>query len=115
MLYAVWILVSIVVGYLGKDKKIGFTWALLLSLFLSPLIGLLVVLFSSKPQQHEYRAYYEKANKLEYLGKKEEARDAYKEALYHLERDYKGLSGSEDRERQKLLNEIMSKVDKLED
>ncbi|MHB1106374.1 MAG: hypothetical protein ACYCZ2_08420 [Lutibacter sp.] len=36
------------VGQLGKNRKIGFGWSFALSLFLSPIIGLIITLFSKK-------------------------------------------------------------------
>ena len=36
------------VGQLGKNRNIGFGWSFALSLFLSPLIGLIITLFSKK-------------------------------------------------------------------
>lgn len=39
---------SALVGQLGKDREIGFGWSFALSLFLSPIIGLIITLFSKK-------------------------------------------------------------------
>lgn len=39
---------SILIGQLGKKRKIGFGWSFALSLFLSPIIGLIITLFSKK-------------------------------------------------------------------
>lgn len=36
------------VGQLGKNRKIGFGWSFALSLLLSPIIGLIITLFSKK-------------------------------------------------------------------
>jgi hypothetical protein len=36
------------VGLVGKNRKIGFGWSFVLSLFLSPVIGLIITLFSKK-------------------------------------------------------------------
>ena len=36
------------VGQLGKNRKIGFGWSFALSLFFSPIIGLIITLFSKK-------------------------------------------------------------------
>jgi len=48
----IWIILCIVIGLLGKNKKIGFGAAFLLSLILSPLIGLIIVLVSSSKEPH---------------------------------------------------------------
>ncbi|AFU69139.1 hypothetical protein P700755_002362 [Psychroflexus torquis ATCC 700755] len=39
---------SALVGQLGKKRKIGFGWSFALSVFLSPIIGLIITLFSKK-------------------------------------------------------------------
>jgi hypothetical protein len=36
------------VGQLGKNRNIGFGWSFALSLLLSPIIGLIITLFSKK-------------------------------------------------------------------
>ncbi|MFK7031599.1 hypothetical protein [Flavobacterium oreochromis] len=36
------------IGQLGKSRKIGFGWSFALSLFLSPIIGLIITLCSKK-------------------------------------------------------------------
>tara|TARA_B100000524_G_scaffold313475_2_gene190797 strand:- start:427 stop:600 length:174 start_codon:yes stop_codon:yes gene_type:complete len=42
------IVFSLLVGWFGSKRKIGFGWALALSLFLSPIIGFIIVCFSKK-------------------------------------------------------------------
>jgi ABC-type transport system involved in multi-copper enzyme maturation permease subunit len=42
------IVFSIIIGYYGSRRRIGFTVAFLISLFLTPIIGLLCVFSSSK-------------------------------------------------------------------
>ncbi|NKI27136.1 hypothetical protein HCG49_11235 [Arenibacter sp. 6A1] len=49
-----WILCSFVIGYLGTTKKIGFVFALILSLLLSPIVGLIIVLVSKKKSRYPY-------------------------------------------------------------
>lgn len=44
----IWLIVSALVALLGSNRKIGYGWSLLLCLFLSPLIGLIIILFSKK-------------------------------------------------------------------
>jgi len=46
MTIALWIIFSILIGLVGKDKSTGFAGALILSLLLSPIIGLIIVLVS---------------------------------------------------------------------
>lgn len=47
-----WFVFSLVAGVVGMDRKIGFWGAFLLSLFLSPLIGLIIA-FASKANAPE--------------------------------------------------------------
>jgi len=42
------ILCSLGIGAIGKNRRIGFGWAFAASLFLSPLIGLIITLCSKK-------------------------------------------------------------------
>ncbi len=41
-----WAVVSIFVGMIGSDRKYGFWGSFALSFFLSPLIGILIILFT---------------------------------------------------------------------
>ena len=43
-----WIVFSILIGMVGKDRNIGFAGAFFLSLLLSPLIGLIIALVSKQ-------------------------------------------------------------------
>ena len=45
---AIYFILALVIAFLGKDKTIGFLNALIISVFLSPIAGLLVVLNSQK-------------------------------------------------------------------
>lgn len=48
-----WFILSLVVGFIGSSKSIGFFFSFLLSLLLSPLIGLIIVALSdSKATKH---------------------------------------------------------------
>ena len=40
--------VSALVALIGKDRKIGYGWSFVLCLFLSPIIGVIIILFSKK-------------------------------------------------------------------
>lgn len=39
---------SALVALIGKNRKIGYGWGFVLCLFLSPIIGLIIILFSKK-------------------------------------------------------------------
>lgn len=45
-----WLIFSILAGWLGSKKKIGFGWVFLISLILSPLVGFIVALISDKKE-----------------------------------------------------------------
>jgi len=42
------IVVAALVALLGRNRKIGYGWSFVLCLFLSPIIGLIIILFSKK-------------------------------------------------------------------
>lgn len=42
------IFVAALVALLGINRKIGYGWSFVLCLFLSPIIGLIIILFSKK-------------------------------------------------------------------
>lgn len=44
----IWLLICALIGRFGKNRKIGFWWSFVLCLFLSPIIGLIITLFSKK-------------------------------------------------------------------
>ncbi|MFI3258889.1 MAG: hypothetical protein R3Y16_02200 [Rikenellaceae bacterium] len=48
---------SVVVGLIGSNRRIGFGWAFILSLLLSPLIGLLITLLSEPLPYGSIRNY----------------------------------------------------------
>jgi len=41
-------IISALVALLGSNRKIGYGWSFILCLFLSPLIGAIIILFSKK-------------------------------------------------------------------
>ena len=47
------IVLSLVVAYIGKERKFGFWGYLFASLFLTPLVGLLLVVASDAPSKAE--------------------------------------------------------------
>lgn len=42
------IAISALVALIGKNRKIGYGWSFVLCLFLSPIIGLIIILLSKK-------------------------------------------------------------------
>ena len=50
-----WIIFSFVVGWIGSKRNIGFWGAFLLSLLLSPLVGLIIALISKNIEDEAYK------------------------------------------------------------
>ena len=48
------IILAALVALLGKDRKIGYGWSFVLCVFLSPSIGLIIILFSKKNTDVEF-------------------------------------------------------------
>ena len=118
MVYIFWFCLAILVGVLGKERKIGFGMAFFWSLLLSPLIGLVITLLSdtkkSDKEIHKYKSYYEKAKKEEFKENYNLAIDNYKEALYHLKNDYKNMNKKLEDSRQDVIRNIEKKLENLE-
>jgi hypothetical protein len=110
-----WILFSILIGLLGQNRKIGFLGAFLFSLLLSPIIGLIITLFSDSVQgeseKHIFKKYIEIAAKANNKEDYKSAHDNYLDAIYHLEHDYK----SPDKSRNDLIISLKKKVNTLKD
>jgi hypothetical protein len=76
MLIFSWIVLSIVIGIVGSNRKIGFGGAFFISLILSPLIGLIFTLTSKNLEEEKYK----------------------EELLRALKRNHNGLNGISDNE-----------------
>ncbi|MCL1934209.1 MAG: hypothetical protein FWF53_10425 [Candidatus Azobacteroides sp.] len=48
MIVIIWVIISALVALLGENREIGYGWSLVLCLFLSPIIGLIIILLSKK-------------------------------------------------------------------
>ena len=42
------VIFSALIALLGRNRKIGYGWSFVLCLFLTPIIGLIIILFSKK-------------------------------------------------------------------
>jgi hypothetical protein len=51
----VWIIISIIIGNLGSERKIGFGKAFFASLLITPLIGILFVMESERNSDYELK------------------------------------------------------------
>lgn len=54
MIFILWIIFTMIVGWIGNERKIGFWSAFWVSLFFSPLIGIIITLNSKKNTEIEY-------------------------------------------------------------
>lgn len=48
---------AVLVGFLGRERNIGFGWAFVLSVLFTPLVGLLITLLSDKRYDVEPRSW----------------------------------------------------------
>jgi hypothetical protein len=42
------VIISALIALIGSNRNIGYGWSLVLCLFLTPIIGLIIILFSKK-------------------------------------------------------------------
>lgn len=54
-IFVSWIFISFIIGFVGDSRKIGFTGAFFACLFLSPLLGIIVVLSSKRKSDEEWQ------------------------------------------------------------
>jgi hypothetical protein len=107
--------ISIGIGAIGNDRKIGFWSAFLWSVLLNPVIGLVITLLSDKKGVKTYDFVYYKnlAKDAELRGDIAEAIDYYTDSLVRLESDYKNLDMRSEVARQKHINGIAKKIEAL--
>ena len=108
-----WIILTIMVAMYGSKKNIGLS-AFFISLLLSPLIGFMYVFISNSDTNNAYKQFLDKAKREVYKENYAQAIDDYKNALYHLENDYKDLSGKRAKNRDNLILKLKIKVNDLE-
>jgi hypothetical protein len=115
MLYfLVWIGLALLVAKFAENKSLGVVNALVISLILSPLIGLIFVLVSSEkkvgPEQTlPHKAIIVEAEKAEFRGDKAKALDLYLDALYQVKKYQFQTSGHQQAQATK-ITELEEKV-----
>ena len=110
VVFLLWILLAVVCGSLGRERKIGGTGAFIIAILFSPLIGFIVVFASSKKQPAKPKPWVAliEQGKIEvFKGHKTEAIDKFKEALYHLTEAEKVAGGKY------LLQTIQTKIEEV--
>lgn len=119
--FIIWIVLAVLVGLVGRGRKIGFGWTFFWALLLSPLIGLIIALISDKKSDDKttpnHKIHRELGEKSEFKGQYKEAVDHYMDSLYHLENDYKDKETSKQLEdkRQAYIIEIKEKIAKIKE
>ena len=113
-----WIGFGYLVGLAGKDRKIGFRTAFILSLIFSPAIGLIAANWSKKidiKEEIKLLADNKLAKKAESKGQIDQAIDHYMNSLYHIENDYmnKKLDPKTEEVRQKTIKDLTEKIEEL--
>lgn len=110
-----WIAMSLLVGLYGKSRTIGFWAAFILSILLSPLVGLIVAACTKRidTTQYRYKEYYEIAKKEEFKGNLAVAIDKYQDALYYLKNDHNNLPKKQAESYNSLIASIEAKIDEL--
>lgn len=53
MVVILWIVFALLVAFMGDGRRIGFFWALVAALFLSPLVGFVIVVLSPRKGSFE--------------------------------------------------------------
>jgi ABC-type multidrug transport system permease subunit len=56
------VIASALMALLGRNRSIGYGWSFVLCLFLSPIIGLIIILLSKKNSELEFVNVYDKTN-----------------------------------------------------
>jgi len=57
------VIIAAFVALLGRNRKIGYGWSLILCLFLSPIIGLIIILCSKKKDMVDFVDVEKNTNK----------------------------------------------------
>ncbi|GEM_PF-2259244 len=111
-----WIGFSGLVGLVGKSKTVGFWGTFILSLLLSPIIGLIIALVSGEkkvPKVLGSVLNLEKAKKAEHRGDIQEAIKYYNDVVYDLQNAPKTKESILRKHREKQLAEAQSKIKEL--
>lgn len=111
-----WIVISVFVGLFGRSKTIGFWGTLILSLLLSPLVGLIIALVSSEKKRPNIIGSVmnlEKAKKAEHRGDFPEAIRYYSDVVYDLQNAPITKERILKKHREKQLAEAQSKIVEL--
>jgi hypothetical protein len=115
------IIFSFLIAEMGKQRQIGYRSLFWISVFLSPIVGLIVALSSPKissatPQSvggDRYKVSLDEAKKAAFKGEIEKAISLYQDTLYYLDNDYKNMNKNAEQSRQSLMSDIRQKIEEL--
>jgi len=113
-IFAVWVILSIVIGAIGSSRKIGFGGAFAASLLLSPLIGFIITIVSKDKEQEKMQNEMLRQQKAQTAAlQNAQTKPNQQSMLDELERisklkDYGDITQEE---YQKLKNSIIEKID----
>jgi hypothetical protein len=119
----IWLILSGLVGNMGKNKLIGFNNAFLSSILLSPVIGYITVLLSPPEPIEEltklsvtdrFKYSLESAKRAAYKGETDKAISLFKDTLNYLENDYDMIRIEAEQNRQALIMQISGGIKVLE-
>ncbi len=115
------IIFSFLIAEMGKQRQIGYRSLFWISVFLSPIVGLIVALSSPKissasPQSvggDRYKVSLDEAKKAAFKGEIEKSISLYQDTLYYLDNDYKNMNKNAEQSRQSLMSDIKAKIEEL--
>ena len=86
MAAAFWLLICALIGQAGGRREIGAWPAFLISAFLTPVIGLIIVAISPRIKHTTaiWRQFYNEAERLSFKDRHSDALDKYQDALFEL-------------------------------
>ncbi|MEO9965916.1 MAG: hypothetical protein ABJF11_09015 [Reichenbachiella sp.] len=115
MVIVLWIVFSLIVGYAGSDKKVGFGGALFFSLLLSPIIGLIIVLVSGNKENifEKYNYSLDKGKRAEFKEKFDLAEEFFGDALYELGNAERKANGVQRKHIKKLKIDLAERLSLL--
>lgn len=120
-LVALYIFICGLIGAIGAQKKLGFLGIFLISLFLTPIGGVIALIVSDKRRKAELKAesrgepwkvLNREGRKLEMQNRWEAALEKYKTALYELKK-YKNITEGRREERQAKIHQVEKRIQEV--
>lgn len=115
-----WVIGAFIVSLFGTDKKLGYWGIFVISIILSPIIGILAIILSPRKitereiQAQKFRDYLESADRAAFRGDINEAIRNYKDALFYLGNPSDTKSKTLSKYRTQRWREIQAKIEALE-